>query len=779
MGKEIFDSITSKLATQIPLFAKALVTQGLEYVGTTPYSVTPFLMKKALDEYILPRLHTYGKGATPIDAIGEGIIRTDTNGNILEISPVLLHLLNLKKRGKTSSQYNKEALIEFGILHPPGERWDPGRKCISQKVELPPPNKRTIEVLITPILNPEKEIEEFRYLVRDITLSDGLLREIFDLYENLEKKIQEGTRHLHETERLGNILVQELDRERVLNLITEKTAHLVGAETVFVTMILPGGEAYYYPAAYGENAELIVGGELPMETGLCGWVLQNKRPLLITDLEKDKRAVVGGALKGKFKSAIYLPLFNQGEIIGGLSALGKKGDSKFSEQDLKLLNIFANHASIAIENASLYSDLKQSRDFLETIVNNVGVGIIVLDRELKIISANKTISSIVGQDQTEFSGTKCYESIHGRKTPCKDCHALKTFSTGRPFQRTSKGKKKDGKDFHVEINSYPIFSSDGEVIQTIETIKDITEFKKLEAERIAQTEELRKLSQELEQKVKDRTVELDLKNKELEKANRMLRDLDIKKSDFLNIVAHDLRTPLTSITSYADLLLRYKNEPQETQDEFLTIIKTEGLRLGNLINDYLDLSKIEAGLLDFKSDTLDLHKLIAHCSSLFEGQGKMMEIHFDLNSKKSISLEGDRERLIQAFVNLLSNAFKFTPRGGSISIQHQRCSPKDLKILTLPKYVPSLPEKVEMVMIRLTDTGPGIPEEHHQEIFEKFKQVRTSSNKDLRGSGLGLPIAKNIIEQHGGRLWVESQPGKGTTFVILLPVLCKPAYNLR
>jgi PAS domain S-box-containing protein len=779
MGKEIFDSITSKLATQVPLFAKALVTQGLEYVGTTPYSVTPFLMKKALDEYILPRLYTYGKGATPIDAIGEGIIRTDANGNILEISPVLLNLLGLKERGKVSSQHNRETLIEFGILHPPSERWDPGRKCISQKVELPPPNIRTIEVLITPILNPENEIKEFHYLVRDITLSDGLLREIFDLYENQEKKIQQGTRHLHETEHLGNFLVQELDRQRVLNLITEKTAHLVGAETVFVTMILPGGKAYSYPAAYGEDADLIVGGELPMETGLCGWVLKHKRPLLVSDLAKDKRAVVGGVLKDKFKSAMYLPLFNQGKIIGGLTALSEERDSKFSEQDLKLLSIFANHASIAIENASLYSDLKQNRDFLETIINNVGVGIIVLDRELKVISVNKTFSSITDKDQAEFIGTQCYESIHGRKAPCKNCHVLKTFSTGRPIQRTEKWKKKNGEDVHVDINSYPIFSSDGEVIQSIETINDITEFKKMEAERIAQTEELQKLSQELEQKVKDRTGELDLKNKELKEANRMLRDLDIKKTDFLNIVAHDLRTPLTSITSYADLLLRYKDEPQETQNEFLTIIKTEGLRLGNLINDYLDLSKIEAGLLDFKEETLDLNKLIVHCKSLFEGQGKIMEIHLDFDSEEMILVQGDRERLIQALINLLSNAFKFTPRGGRIAIQYQRCSKEDLETLPLPDHTPPLSEMVEMVMVRLTDTGPGIPEEHHRDIFEKFKQIRTSSNKDLRGTGLGLPIAKNIIERHGGRLWVESRPGDGTTFAILLPVLCKPSYNLQ
>ena len=770
MGREIFDSITSKLAAQVPLFAKSIVTQGLKSVGADPYSVTPSLMIKALNEYILPRLHSYGKGAEPIDLIGEGFIRTTSRGEILEISPIILHMLNLHGRGESDLQEVRDTLIRLGILYPPGEAWNPRKKCVSQKVEIPAPNRRIMEVLITPVLNQAQEVEEFQYILRDITLSEGLFQEIMDLYDNLDKKVHEHSAELRETECLGALLVQELDRTHVLNLITEKAAHLVGAETVFVMMISPDARSYTYPAAYGIDAEQIIGGELPMEIGPCGWVLKNKKPLIINDLEKGGKTVAGGALKRLVKSAVYLPLFKAGEIIGGIAAVGKKQSPAFSEQDFKLLNIFSNYASIAIENASLYSDIKQNKEFLETIFNGVGVGIVVLSPELRIFSANRAIRALSGHKEEDLTGSHCFERFHGCPSPCADCPAVKTFSTGRPAQNNSTGRNIKGETIHVEINTYPLFNESGEVIQVIETVKDITELKKLEEARIANTEELRRLSSDLERKVGERTWELDLKNQELEEANRALRDMDRKKTEFLNIVAHDLRTPLTSIISYADLLLRYKNEPEQTRNEFLNIIKTEGLRLGNLVNDYLDLSKIESGLMNFKKEPLDLTELIGHCVSLFEGQGKIMGIQLrqELDHPERFMTMGDRGKLIQAFVNLLGNAFKFTPRGGTITIRQQRLSPEDS--LNLPEYVEPITTQQEMMMVRLTDTGPGIAGEHHKKIFEKFYQIQNDPAKTFSGSGLGLSISKNIIERHQGRIWVESEIGSGATFIMLLPV---------
>ncbi|MEK6777439.1 MAG: ATP-binding protein [bacterium] len=775
MGKEIFDSITSKLATQVPLFAKSLVTQGLKHVGTDPYSVTPSLMMKALNEYILPRIHSYGKGAEPMDLIGEGIIRTTPMGDILEISPVILSMLNLHGLGKSNHDGIRDSLIKQGILYPSGEAWNPRRKCISQKVEIQSPNRRTIEVLITPALNQAQEVVEFSYILRDITLSEGLFQEILDLYENLEKKIHEGSEELRETEHLGTLLVQELDRQHVLNLITEKAAHLVGAETVFLIMISPDAKSYTYPAAYGIDAEQIIGGELPMEIGPCGQVLKNKKPLIINNLQKDGQMVAGGALKRPVKAAIYLPIFQKGDIIGGIAAIGKKNAPAFSEQDFKLLNIFANYASIAIENASLYSNINKTKEFLETIFNGVGVGIVVLSPELRILSANRAIRSMSGHKEEDLIGSHCFERFHGSPSPCADCPAVRTFSKGQAAQKDSTSRNTKGETVHLELNTYPLFNKSGEVIQVIETSKDITQLKKLEEERIVKTEQLRKLSFELEQKVRERTLELDLKNQALEKANLTLRDLDCKKTEFLNIVAHDLRTPLTSIISYADLLLRYKNESEQTREEFLNIIKTEGFRLGNLVNDYLDLSKIESGNMNFRKGLLDLNELIKHCLSLFEGQSKIMKIQLqqEFDHKERFMIMGDRDKLLQVFINILSNAFKFTPRGGTITIRQQMVSPEDSLSLGLPEYAAPLTLKQQMVMIRLTDTGPGIAEEHHKGIFEKFYHIQDVPNQIPSGTGLGLSISKNIIELHEGRIWVESSIGSGATFIIILPASSK------
>lgn len=777
MGNAIFDSITSKLATQAPMFAKVLVTQGLESVGADPDSVTPYLMKKALDEYILPRLHAYGKGFEPIDCIGEGIIRTGPGDEILEISPAILYFLNLRKKPGLTPAELKDALRQSGILHRPEEPRDLHRKCTSRKLQLPPPNQRTLEVLIAPMLNPARELEEVRYIVRDVTLSEGLLQEILELNKNLEKRIDERTEALQETERLGSLLVRELDRQRVLDLITEKAAHLVGAESVFVTMVSPDGQSYHYPAAYGLDAEKIIGGELPMEIGLCGWVLQHERPILIDNMEKDSRVVVGGVLDRKIKSAIYLPLFKQGQIVGGLAALGKKEGPGFSEEDMKLLSIFASHASIAIENAALYSEIKRNKEFLETIFNGVGVGITVLDPNMKIVTANQAIQIMSGHDVAHLQGAHCYKLFHGFTSPCADCPAQKTLLTEQPAQGSSKGRDRKGQDIYVKLNTYPVLNAAGEMTQIIEMAEDVTEIKRLERERLEHTMKLRKLSSDLELKVRERTRELDRKNSELEAANRTLKELDHKKTEFLNIVAHDLRTPLTSIISYADLLLRYKDEPREKRDEFLNIIKLEGLRLGNLVSDYLDISKIEVGLLDLSEEPVSLHGLIENCGAIFEGQreGKQINFRMEMDPEADQVIRGDRERLIQALVNLLSNAFKFTQKGGTITIRAQRFSRGDLSAIRLPDYVPPMTEGEDMAMIRVSNTGPHIPDAYHKEIFEKFKQVPQDAPESERGTGLGLPIAKSIIERHGGRLWVESRPGAGATFIALLPLVSRPS----
>lgn len=238
---------------------------------------------------------------------------------------------------------------------------------------------------------------------------------------------------------------------------------------------------------------------------------------------------------------------------------------------------------------------------------------------------------------------------------------------------------------------------------------------------------------------------------ELEAANDKLKELDHMKSEFLNTVSHELRTPLTSIKAFAEILLDNVGEDVETQTEFLEIINKESDRLTRLINNLLDLSRIEAGRMKWEKEPLDLHEVAESALNALRGSAEKKGLKVEVELEEDLPTVGDKDKLIQVITNLLGNAIKFTSEGGTVTV---RTSRKDL--LT--------------ARIAVTDSGVGIAPEHHDSIFEKFSQVDSSETRDIKGSGLGLPIARSITEHHGGKLYVESELGKGSTFTVELPL---------
>jgi PAS domain S-box-containing protein len=243
------------------------------------------------------------------------------------------------------------------------------------------------------------------------------------------------------------------------------------------------------------------------------------------------------------------------------------------------------------------------------------------------------------------------------------------------------------------------------------------------------------------------------------------KEVDRMKTDFISTVSHELRTPLTSVLGFAKLIHKKLEENVfpivQTEDkkvkraikqvgENLNIILSEGKRLTDLINDLLDLAKMEAGKIDWKMEPLVVHELIdraiAATSILFEQKGLQLikEIEEGLPE-----FAGDRDRLLQVAINLISNSVKFTDTG-SVTCKANRIGSE--------------------IKISIIDTGMGIAEVDRPTVFEKFKQVGDTLTDKPKGTGLGLPICKQIVEHHGGRIWVESELGKGSTFSFTLPL---------
>ena len=258
-------------------------------------------------------------------------------------------------------------------------------------------------------------------------------------------------------------------------------------------------------------------------------------------------------------------------------------------------------------------------------------------------------------------------------------------------------------------------------------------------------------NKELEQEVEKKTDDLSRSNMELASANTKLRKLDRLKSEFVSMVSHELKTPLTAIKISMDVLKSLSDSETDahTRDEMLQIIDRNIERQKRLVNDLLDISRIETGNLKLYLEPVDLYDIIRESSNSMKdlADRKGIPILMDLRGE-SPQITGDHGRLVQVFVNLIGNALKFMDEG-EIRIQAQ--------------VVGGHPE------IRVSDTGIGIPAEELDLIFDKFHQVDSGLTREVGGSGLGLAISRGIVEGHGGSIRAESEVGRGSTFVVVLP----------
>jgi len=238
---------------------------------------------------------------------------------------------------------------------------------------------------------------------------------------------------------------------------------------------------------------------------------------------------------------------------------------------------------------------------------------------------------------------------------------------------------------------------------------------------------------------------------ELEKKNRELLKLDTLKTEFVSVVSHELRTPLSIIKEGVSLVLDgVIGEINPTQNKILTTSKNNIDRLARIINSLLDISKIESGRVELTKKTVDLRVLIKNVVTLFEAKAKEkgLELKVNLPEKGELNLFVDEDRIIQVFTNLIGNSLKFTEKG-HIDI--------------------SLAQKDKEVEFTVSDTGIGISAEDLPKVFRKFMQFGRIAGDGEKGTGLGLSIAKGLIESHNGRIWVESESGKGTKFIFTLP----------
>jgi signal transduction histidine kinase len=247
--------------------------------------------------------------------------------------------------------------------------------------------------------------------------------------------------------------------------------------------------------------------------------------------------------------------------------------------------------------------------------------------------------------------------------------------------------------------------------------------------------------------------EIQEKSRELETANDRLKELDQLKSDFVSNVSHELRTPLTAIKGAVDLLLREVPGPlNENQTHYLSRVRSNTQHLAGLINDLLDLAKIEEGKVELKEVRVSVgglvHEVMETVKPMAAEKPVLLEVKLP---EPSVLVWADRDKVTQVLMNLVGNAIKFTPPQGMVTVSASRGG-------------------AEWAQVSVNDNGPGISAEECQKIFQKFYQVSEDGGAKPKGTGLGLAISKALVELHGGKIWVESEEGRGSTFSFTLPV---------
>jgi PAS domain S-box-containing protein len=387
-------------------------------------------------------------------------------------------------------------------------------------------------------------------------------------------------------------------------------------------------------------------------------------------------------------------------------------------------------------------EIKESEVRYRRLFEAAKDGILILDASTGvIIDVNSFLIDLLGYAKEELLGKHLWEIGQFKDIAGNQAAFQELQGKGYIRYEHLPLEAKNGTRLDVEFvcNTYQAGAS--KVIQC--NIRDISERKKAE-------DEIQRLNEDLERRVHERTSELASVNQQLEVRNREVERANQMKSQFLSSMSHELRTPMNAILGFSSLLREQNAGPlTEKQARYVEHIQRGGQHLLQLINDILDLSKVEAGRMELHLEQFLLSAALPEVLSLIRPLAMAKKIRLEGAVDTGLLVHADPVRFKQILYNLLSNAVKFTPEGGGIGIEAR--------------------EDGGSVRLEVCDTGIGIPAEELANIFTEFHQVGTTTKGVREGTGLGLAITKRLVEQHGGKIWAESEPGKGSRFYFTLP----------
>ncbi|BBO23876.1 MAG: hypothetical protein AMXMBFR19_23400 [Chthonomonadaceae bacterium] len=501
------------------------------------------------------------------------------------------------------------------------------------------------------------------------------------------------------------------EADSTLRRLVQRIAMILQADKIVIMFYdRETGELRAIPPAYGVDDEHLNLFKVRATHGVSGQVFRTSEPAIILDATTDSRTDRDPFALLHVTNGITVPLVierrdDQNRVIdrttiGVLHALNKRHGGDFNEEDVRLLERMARNVGSIIANLQLYREVVEEREELLQTFESLTAGLVLVSAEHKISQMNAAARAIfsvgpdcIGKQYDQVIQHDAFKEIYD------------TLSHGADLPRAEIIVSIAGVEREYQVQAAEVRNEEGKSLGTVFILGDVTEIK----------------------------------------------NIDRMKSSFVAMASHELRTPLTAIKGFVSTLLVDEGFSADDRREFYMIIDQECDRLTRLINDLLNTARIESNQsLKPSYQEVEFKDLIEKVVMIQKQSTQRHALALDFQSEVP-NIIGDEDKLDQILTNLLNNAIKYSPSGGTITVRVRT--------------------EGEEIFVGVEDEGIGIPKDHLSKVFDKFHRVHNEDNRKIYGTGLGLYLVKHLVERvHLGRIWVESEVGKGSTFWVALPI---------
>jgi PAS domain S-box-containing protein len=545
----------------------------------------------------------------------------------------------------------------------------------------------------------------------------------------------------------GQISLHEL-----LQIITIKSCELLHAQSAVIYLCDHESQTLTVHSEYNTPRSFL-GETIRFEEGVAGWVARYAMPMRQNNYADWDGKAQAYANDREITAVLGVPLISSGQVVGVLEVLNDMYIRVFNDEDVRLLNLLAPQASVAIRNAMLYDELTRQHDFVNSVLNSVNDGILMLDSEFRVALCNPRFTELLKLEPQQIMGqhmrdvaTMLDETVESEPPFSAESMAriLRELRRNPEHGFSRRVDIMDPKRRSIEWSAFSVRNQERHIIGWLNVFHDVSQ----------------------------------------------QRELEQLREDFIHMLVHDLRNPLTSVIGGIELASSTA-EDEETEPQqrafLMETIKKNSYVLLNMINDLLEVNRLEAGKLPITLEEVPLKELVESSLAQVTITANDKRIHIENQTPQDeVWINIDMEKMRRVVVNLLSNSIKFSPQGSEITIRAEveegvrrrgntsALDPNRLRQSTTQflrdRYGENGP-RPKALLFSINDNGPGIPPESLDRIFDKFSQVQSKGapRREKQGFGLGLTWCKLVAEAHGGRIWAESEVGKGSTFFMSIP----------